>query len=260
MARSRSQSRNPIQGQVTGLTLKAVDQPVEFLATDKPSIPLRSFYGAVWAGLTYYAFNIAPGGSTEAAAMDLELAKKMVTPPFDGSGSSIFAAVFDSLGVLPAVYGALLLPGGKQNKLPPIVPVSAMFAGGFFAIGPYLALRNYVTEGVTTSTRGRGSGAFESKVTGVLLTTFSAWLAYFAFFSGDFASSLKEYVDLFWTQRLVHVSTIDAAVLSLFVVDPMLEDMRRRNFEGPPAWAFAVVPIIGPSLYLLARPPLPDEE
>ena len=135
-----------------------------------------------------------------------------------------------------------------------------MFAGGFFAIGPYLALRNYVTEGVTTSTRGRGSGAFESKVTGVLLTTFSAWLAYFAFFSGDFASSLKEYVDLFWTQRLVHVSTIDAAVLSLFVVDPMLEDMRRRNFEGPPAWAFAVVPIIGPSLYLLARPPLPDEE
>ena len=111
MARLRSQSRNPIQGQVTGLTLKAVDQPVEFLATDKPSIPLRSFYGAVWAGLTYYAFNIAPGGSTEAAAMDLELAKKMITTPFDGSGSSIFAAVFNSLGVLPAVYGALLLPG-----------------------------------------------------------------------------------------------------------------------------------------------------
>ena len=140
------------------------------------------------------------------------------------------------------------------------MPVSACFVGGFFAIGPYLALRNYVTEGVTTSTRGRGSGAFESKVTGVLLTTFSLWLAYFAFFTADFASSLEQYKELFWTQRLVHVSTMDATILSLFVVDPMREDMQRRNFVGAPAWAFAALPIVGPSLYLLMRPSLPDEE
>ena len=135
-----------------------------------------------------------------------------------------------------------------------------MFAGGFFAIGPYLALRNYVTEGVTKSTKGRGSGAFETKLTGVLLTAFSLWLAYYAFFTGDFASSLKEYTTLFGTQRLVHVSTIDAIVLSLFVADPIGEDMLRRNYEGPPAIAFAALPIIGPSLYLLARPSLPNED
>jgi hypothetical protein len=221
--------------------------------------PPRLLYGAIWLMLTAYAFNFAPGAGAEAAAVDLQLAKKMITTPFDGQGSAIFAAVFNSLGVLPAIYGALLLPGGKRQKLPALAFVSAMFAGGYFAIGPYLALRNRRTEGITQAktTRGRGSVAFESRLTGLLLTTFSLWLAYYALFSGgDASAAIKQYTELFWTQRLVHVSTIDAVILSLFVAEPMSEDMQRRGFDGPPAAAFAALPIIGPSLYLLMRPRL----
>ena len=243
-------------------SLKGVEEgnmdEVSFLTSDKPNILLRAGYGVAWVLLTYYAFNLAPGAGESAAAIDLELAKKMITTPFDGQGSVIFASVFNSLGVLPAVYSALLLSGGKQQKIPPLLPCLAMFAGGFFAIGPYLSLRNYATEGVTKATRGRGSGSFESKLTGVLLSVFSLWLGYYAF-CGDFSDNLKQYTELFWTQRLVHVSTIDAIILSLFVVDPMSEDMERRGFTGPPAAVFAALPILGPSMYLLARPELPEE-
>ncbi len=58
----------------------------------------------------------------------------------------------------------------------------------------------------------------------------------------------------------VHVSSIDFLILSALVVDPMSEDMDRRFFMGPPAVAFALLPIVGPSLYLLTRPPLPAAE
>lgn len=238
--------------------LKSQETTGGWFELDSDPAPPRLLYGAVWAVLTVYAFNFAPGGGEAAAAVDLELAKKMITTPFDGAGSAIFAAVFNSLGVLPAVYGALLLPGGKEQKIPAIAFVSSMFAGGFFAIGPYLALRNYCTD-VTQATRGRGSGAFESRLTGLLLTSFSLWLAYYAIFSGDLGPAIKQYSELFWTQRLVHVSTLDAIILSVFVAEPMAEDMERRQFDGPSAAVFAALPIIGPSIYLLMRPPLPEE-
>ena len=53
------------------------------------------------------------------------------------------------------------------------------------------------------------------------------------------------------------MSTLDALLLSAIVVDPMSEDMTRRNYTNIPAWVFALLPIIGPSVYLLLRPPLP---
>ena len=57
----------------------------------------------------------------------------------------------------------------------------------------------------------------------------------------------------------MHVSTLDAIILSVFVAEPMAEDMERRQFDGPSAAVFAALPIIGPSIYLLMRPPLPEE-
>ena len=39
---------------------------------------------------------------------------------------------------------------------------------------------------------------------------------------------------------------------------PMAEDMRRRGYDAVPAAAFCAVPVIGPCVYLLLRPPLPE--
>ena len=76
---------------------------------------------------------VAPAGTS---AFDADLIAGLSSAPFSGATNPIFEALFNSLGVVPAVYSALLLPGGKdQPRLKPNVPVAASFALGFFA-GP----------------------------------------------------------------------------------------------------------------------------
>ncbi|CAN0331582.1 unnamed protein product, partial [Scytosiphon promiscuus] len=49
---------------------------------------------------------------------------------------------------------------------------------------------------------------------------------------------------------------LDFAVLSVLIVDPIREDMRRRGVE-PEAAKVALYgfPVVGPALWLLVRPP-----
>ena len=43
--------------------------------------------------------------------------------------------------------------------------------------------------------------------------------------------------------------------------DPISEDMARRNYKGGlPAAAFCAIPVLGPILYLISRPPVAAEE
>ncbi len=78
----------------------------------------------------------------------------------------------------------------------------------------------------------------------------------------------SQYAELFQSSTLAHVSSVDCALLSLIVWEPMLEDMRRRGMytdgsgiEKIRLAAFCSVPLIGPALYLATRPKLlPVEE
>ena len=76
---------------------------------------------------------VAPQGT---AAFDQELITTLISAPFSGAANPIFEALFNSLGVVPAVYAALLLPGAKdQPRIPALPPIAASFALGFFALG-----------------------------------------------------------------------------------------------------------------------------
>jgi len=90
---------------------------------------------------------------------------------------------------------------------------------------------------------------------------FALFLAYFAV-AGNYGGSdrIGDFLRSFESQKLVHVSTIDFTILSLAVQEPMREDMSRRNWTGIDAWTFAALPVIGPCLYLLIRPELPEEK
>ena len=178
----------------------------------------------------------------------------MITAPFDGSISPIFVALFNSLGVLPAVYASLLLPGGKIQKVPALPFVIGSFALGFFGIGPYLGIRTINTT-VTNATRGRGSGAFEFKGASMGMLAFAAYLLYYAIY-GDFdGDRVQSFVELFNNQKLVHVSSLDFTILSIALIDPLKEDMKRRDFQFNPVFLF---PIFGPVAYLILRPALRD--
>jgi len=101
----------------------------------------RIVYAILWLGLISYTFLLSPGGSPEAAAKDTDLILRILSTPFDGAVSPLFVTVFNALGILPAIYASLLLVGGKNQKLPAFPFVFSSFFLGFFAIGPYLFLR-----------------------------------------------------------------------------------------------------------------------
>lgn len=185
------------------------------------SEPPRLQYLFLWATFVLYAFGVSPGGSESAAAIDNEILQKAIFNPYDGTSNPVFVAVFNYLGILPAIYAGLLLPGAKNQTVPALPFVLSSFALGFFGIGPYLGLRNISTE-VDANSGGLGPSAlFSSKLTALLLLGFAAFLTYYATantFTGGITAVLQEYVELFKAQRLVHVSTIDFAILSLAVI------------------------------------------
>jgi hypothetical protein len=236
----------------------ASSEPVIFETGE--TAPPRLAYLGLWLGLLIYAFSLAPGGSDAAGLVDTEIIKTMISTPFDSSNPSspVFTSIFNALGILPAVYASLLLPGSKLGQKIPALPfVMGSFALGFFGVGPYLGLRNK-RESVLDSERGRGSILFEFKGTSLALLGFAMYLIYFAV-TGAYAGvdRWSDYLNLFSSSRLAHVSTIDFSILSLAMIDPLAEDMKRRNWSGPKAEVFCAVPVLGPCIWLLLRPSLP---
>jgi len=191
------QSKRLMSRSTSRLMCTSGEEGQQFLVGGDKAPPRAAIF-ALWAGLAFYTFTYAPGGSEAAKAVDMELIKSMISNPFYGSLNAIFTGVFNALGVLPAVYASLLLPGSKDQKVPALPFVLGSFVGGFFLLGPYLFLRN-LNEDVTVETRGRGSGAFESKFSAAGLLAFSCYL-YFYVLTQGVGAAIPGYIDLFNAQ------------------------------------------------------------
>lgn len=90
-----------------------------------------------------------------------------------GPETAIYYSIFNGLGVLPAVFASVLCGGGSFGKgrqpVPPQPFVFAAFALGYFALGPYLAVRNYlpkIDDGEEASLLEAGFHAFSVFVVG----------------------------------------------------------------------------------------------
>lgn len=104
------------------------------------------------------------------------------------------------------------------------------------------------------------------------LAAVSLALAYKLFTIADIAAASADFSELFMSSKLVHVSTLDLLTLSIFFYEPAIEDMRRRGWwpkeEGVTATtaermrllSFCALPVLGPALYVVLRPPLPPGE
>ena len=222
--------------------------------------PDRLGLAAGWVALGSAAAFVAPAGTS---AFDADLIASLISAPFSGATNPIFEALFNSLGVVPAVYAALLLPGGKdQPRLKPNVPVAASFALGFFALGPYLILREPrdVVGSVRRSDLGWATRTIlESKLFAAFNAAFAAFLIVYGITHAD-AAAVSGFKTL-WTEQsaLCCVSSCDLLVLSLAMYGVIGEDQKRRGvFSAGKAAAFAAVPVLGPCLWLVARPELPE--
>jgi len=132
-------------------------------------------------------------------------------------------------------------------------------------MGPYLALRRFQPFPDASPSNRWVARIVENKIPAALAFISSLYLVYLAVGGGgggaEGGGGLEAYLELFRTQTLPHVSSLDLLILSVFVADPMREDMLRRGwYSGGKLAAFVGVPVVGPCLYLLLRPTLIVEE
>jgi hypothetical protein len=66
--------------------------------------------GAAWVGFFSFAAFVAPSGDA-VAAWDIDFVKTLISTPFSGAVNPLLEAQFNMLGVMPAVYASVLLPG-----------------------------------------------------------------------------------------------------------------------------------------------------
>lgn len=224
------------------------------------------FTGLVWLGFVLYAIDFAPGAGEAARNADQKLLTDLIANPLAESVTPLFAMIFNMLGILPFIYTSLLLPGARDQKPVPAAPFCiGSFALGFFALGPYLAVREFRPDAAPPQA-GWLRKAIENKIPAVLAMVGALVLVKHGFFTGgapelDLAGRIAEYRALFETQMLPHVSSLDFLILNLFVADAMREDMMRRDwYSSAKVLGFSLVPVLGPCLYLILRPALPDLE
>ena len=245
-----------------------LDQKSSLFAT-----PERAAAAVTWTAGLVYAITAAPGGDPQDAARDMQLIVDLFDADTFLDGNTIFFTIFNSLGLLPLIYSATLLPGARdQSPIPPATLITS-FALGFGGIGPYLALRQPRPEPVLRMELGPVARYFtENK----LICAFPVLIASVALLVNmgnsiagpDFGETYEEFSQMFATSRLTHISTLDFCVLSLFFFEPCREDMTRRGWwpsdpgarTSPTQIAriigFCALPLLGPALYLVTRPQL----
>lgn len=87
-------------------------------ATRRCDVAFLTLRTSVAVSITSYAFLLAPGSGEAARAVDMSLLKELIANPVSTTVTPFFVAIFNALGVMPAVYALLLLPGSRGQKLP----------------------------------------------------------------------------------------------------------------------------------------------
>jgi len=218
----------------------------------------------VWVSLVTWAFFLAPG--TLGADSDNELINLLITQPVPRpiQVNEIWFAIWNSFTIVPAVIAALTAPTGRNQRLPaaPFLWGSAFL--GYFALGPYFVTR---TESSDMALRREDLGwasrnIFENRLFGIalLVIALSIPVSSDLLVPGfDWETKVVEFGTLITQSRFVAVATVDIIIMSILSSILVAEDCRARGLEDRRiliSLGTLILPVIGPSLYLAARPKL----
>ena len=205
-------------------------------------------FGLLWVGVVAYAFLLAPPDQPDT----VELIKNLSTGNWDGINPLIIA-LFNIMGVWPLIYSCLMFIDGREQKIPAWLFATGSFAVGAFALLPYLALRQPNQE--FTGSKDIVLKLLDSRWLGIALTLGALGLLSFGLLKGDWGDFIQQWQ----TNRFIHVMSLDFCLLCLLFPALLGDDMARRGLKNSQLfWAVALVPMIGPLLYLCLRPPLSD--
>jgi hypothetical protein len=144
----------------------------------------------------------------------------------------------------------VLYADGRGQKVRAFPFAVGSFAVGAFALLPYLALRRPNPTFV-----GEPSWlirAMDSVWTGRVLLLGAIALLLYGFIQGDWA----DFVQQWQTSKFIHVMSLDFVALSVLFPVLLRDDLARRGMGDRWFWAIALVPLLGPLIYLSTRAPL----
>lgn len=202
--------------------------------------------GGLWLGFVGYAFLFAPPEQPGT----FELIQRLSMGDWVGINPFV-PAIFNAMGILPTMYGAMLFLDGRGQKLPAWLFAFGSFLVGAFALLPYLAFRQENRQFL-----GRKNWWLrwqDSRFLGAFCLLALTGLVGYGVTQGDWS----DYVALFQGDRFIHVMSLDFCVLSLLLPTVVKDDLARRGLDdrGWIFWAIALTPPLGTAVYLTLRPP-----
>ena len=205
-------------------------------------------FGLLWLGFITYALLFAPPAQPDTA----ELIAKLSSGEWQDI-NPLVVCLFNIMGVWPIIYSCLMLIDGRQQKLPAWAFATASFGVGAFAILPYLALREPNQQ--FTGSKGVLLKVLDARWFGIAITLGAVVLLSYGL-NGDWVDFIRQWQ----TSRFINVMSLDFCLLCLLFPVLLGDDLARRGMKNSPwFWAVALVPLLGPLLYLSFRPPLLDE-
>jgi hypothetical protein len=227
-------------------------------------------FGKVWILLVVWAFSpFAPGSL--GSVQDTEMLKAIVANPVSLGINELYYTAFNFFATIPVILACLVLPQGSKEGIPagPFLALSS--AIGYFAMGPYLALR---APPVNTIEEKRGPmswvtiNVFENKAFNLFIFLFTLYLPVaanvFGALEADPNALWQGFLDIISTSRFASVSLVDIAILYVASVYLTPRDylIRKPNASVEEAQAVAaataLVPVVGSALYCALRPKMPQ--
>ncbi|XP_017697113.2 uncharacterized protein LOC103702387 isoform X2 [Phoenix dactylifera] len=212
----------------------------------------------LWAGLMYYVFQLAPN---QTPASDVYYLQKLLNLKGDDGFqmNEVLVALWYFMGLWPFIYSMLLVPTGRSSRSKiPVWPFLVLsFFGGAYALIPYFVFWKPPPPALGEDEIRRWPLNFlDSKIAaGILLVAGLGLTMYAGLANGDV---WKEFFRYFRESKFIHITCIDFTLLSAFAPFWVYNDMTARRWINQGSWLLPVacIPILGPSLYLLLRPPL----
>lgn len=163
----------------------------------------------------------------------------------------LIVALFNIMGILPLLYACILFLDGRGQKIRAWPFSVGSFAVGAFALLPYLILRQ--PNPTFVGTKNGWLKLTDSRWSGGLVALGAIALLIYGITQGDWSN----FVDQWKSSRFIHVMSLDFCLICLLFPVLLGDDMSRRGLKDKRIfWAVALLPLLGPLVYVTLRPPV----
>jgi len=199
-----------------------------------------------WVSITslaVYRLTTQPSPDLDAAIL-----QEFLRDPVHPNLNPLFFFVFNCFVPIPALCALLSLQTRPQRSLPAWPFLAASLGAGFFALGPYLTLRD----------NGNAMDNSDPSPSKLVVGGLLAFALYLPVASGlwqvtDWSSVLQEYRNMAATTNLVALSSVDLVFLHTTVALLVAQDAQERSRDSKWGPVSFFLPMVGPCLYLLTN-------